>query len=177
VVCAHQATRAEVVQHFDGHIAQYLGDGLLVYFGSPPNFRQGKKRKMKKVISVALMLITLVFTCGVLAKAQTPIRIQFAKGKSSAVVKGTTGSYGVTYVVRAKSGQKLVLTLTPTATVGIKVETERADGVMVLLREERGGTYEVGLEESGDYTIFVGSTNNNPVAFTLTVKITKLADI
>jgi hypothetical protein len=132
---------------------------------------------MKKIMSVALMLITFVFTCGVPTQAQTPIRIQFAKGKSSAVVKGTTGSYGVTYVVRAKSGQKLVLNLTPAAEVGIKVETERADGAMVLLREERGGTYEVGLEESGDYTIFVGSTNNNPVSFTLTVKITKLADI
>jgi hypothetical protein len=132
---------------------------------------------MKKLMSVALMCLTFVFTCEVPAQDQTPIRIQFAKGKSAAVVKGTTGRYGVTYVVRAKSGQKLVLNLTPASKVGIKVETERADGLMVLLREERGGTYEVGLEESGDYTIFVGSTNNTPVAFTLTVKITKLADI
>src|SRR5262249_15863531 len=28
----YQATCAEVIQHFDGHIAQYLGDGLLVYY-------------------------------------------------------------------------------------------------------------------------------------------------
>ena len=33
VVRAHQATCAEVIQRLDGHIAQYLGDGLLVYFG------------------------------------------------------------------------------------------------------------------------------------------------
>jgi class 3 adenylate cyclase len=33
VVQAYQATAAAVIQHFDGHIAQYLGDGLLVYFG------------------------------------------------------------------------------------------------------------------------------------------------
>ena len=33
VVRAYQATCAEVIQRFDGHIAQYLGDGLLVYFG------------------------------------------------------------------------------------------------------------------------------------------------
>ena len=38
VVCAYQATCAEVIQHCDGHIAQYLGDGLLVYFGYPSNF-------------------------------------------------------------------------------------------------------------------------------------------
>jgi class 3 adenylate cyclase len=35
VVRAYQATCAEVIQHFDGYIAQYLGDGLLVYFGYP----------------------------------------------------------------------------------------------------------------------------------------------
>src|SRR5215468_3632476 len=35
VVRAYQATCAEVIQRFAGHIAQYLGDGLLVYFGYP----------------------------------------------------------------------------------------------------------------------------------------------
>jgi class 3 adenylate cyclase/predicted ATPase len=35
VVRAYQAICAEVIQHFDGTIAQYLGDGLLVYFGYP----------------------------------------------------------------------------------------------------------------------------------------------
>jgi class 3 adenylate cyclase len=35
VVRAYQETAAEVIQHFEGHIAQYLGDGLLVYFGYP----------------------------------------------------------------------------------------------------------------------------------------------
>jgi hypothetical protein len=35
VVRAYQATCAEVIQRFDGYIAQYLGDGLLVYFGYP----------------------------------------------------------------------------------------------------------------------------------------------
>jgi predicted ATPase/class 3 adenylate cyclase/DNA-binding winged helix-turn-helix (wHTH) protein len=35
VVQAYHATCAEVIQHFDGHIAQYLGDALLVYFGWP----------------------------------------------------------------------------------------------------------------------------------------------
>jgi hypothetical protein len=132
---------------------------------------------MKKIISLSLMLLASVFIHGVEAKAQTLKPIQFAKGKSSATVKGNTGSYGVTYVVRAKSGQKLVLNLTPIKQVGIKVETNGSYGEMVLLREERGGTYEVGLEESGDYTIFIGSMNNQPVAFTLTVKIAKLRDI
>ena len=35
VVQAYQDTCAQVIARFEGHIAQYLGDGLLVYFGYP----------------------------------------------------------------------------------------------------------------------------------------------
>src|SRR5262249_5508649 len=35
VVRAYQGACADVIERFDGHIAQYLGDGLLVYFGYP----------------------------------------------------------------------------------------------------------------------------------------------
>jgi class 3 adenylate cyclase len=35
VVRAYQETSAAMIQRFGGYIAQYLGDGLLVYFGYP----------------------------------------------------------------------------------------------------------------------------------------------
>ena len=35
VVRAYQETAAAVIHQFEGHIAQYLGDGLLIYFGWP----------------------------------------------------------------------------------------------------------------------------------------------
>jgi len=35
VVRAYQRVCAEVIERFEGHIAQYLGDGVLVYFGYP----------------------------------------------------------------------------------------------------------------------------------------------
>ena len=35
VIHAYQQTSAEVIERYEGHIAQYLGDGLLVYFGYP----------------------------------------------------------------------------------------------------------------------------------------------
>jgi class 3 adenylate cyclase len=35
VIRAYQATCARVIARYEGHIAQYLGDGLLVYFGWP----------------------------------------------------------------------------------------------------------------------------------------------
>src|SRR5467141_2973614 len=35
VVRAYQRVCSEIIQRYDGHIAQLLGDGLLVYFGYP----------------------------------------------------------------------------------------------------------------------------------------------
>ena len=133
---------------------------------------------MKKTI-VGLSLAAMMFLLNAAGQSigQTIKRIEFAKGKSSATVTGMTGEYGVTYVVRARSGQKIVVDLKPVSNVGIKIEGNSSDGEQVLLREEKGGYYEVGLEESGDYTIFIGSLNHRSVSFTLTVKITKLADI
>ena len=105
------------------------------------------------------------------ASAQDSQRIQFERGKNAATVKGTTGEYGVSYVVKAKAGQKIAVTLTPVSGIGIKIDTD--NGGYVLLKEEKGGSYEVDLDQDGDYEIFVGSTNHRSKAFTLVVKITK----
>jgi len=131
---------------------------------------------VKKIVRAFILIISLTISAD-LATAQNAQRIQFAKGQSSAVVKGTTDSSGANFVVRAKSGQKLILNLLPTSGVGIKVETDGSNGHMVLLHEEKGGNYEVGLEESGDYSILIGSTSDKSISFTLTIKITKMTDI
>jgi len=128
----------------------------------------------------ALMGLALIIVSGAFigtASAQRPIRIQFAKGASSTAVKGSTGTTGTTYIIRARSGQKIIIDLTPTSRVGIKVEHDGRFGQEVMLREEKGGHYEIGLEESGDYTIFVGSTSGKPVNFNMTVRVTKMTDI
>src|SRR5262249_9806807 len=44
VVRAYQETAAEVIQHYAGHIAQYLGDGLLVYSGYPTAHEDDARR-------------------------------------------------------------------------------------------------------------------------------------
>lgn len=132
---------------------------------------------MKKTIILSLSLFALVIAYTAAAFAQTIKQIQFEKGKSSATVKGNTGSSGTYYAIRAKGGQVLILDLSPTAKVGIKVEIDGTDGYVNLLREQKGGHYEIGLEESGEYTILVGSTTGKPVPFTLTVKVRKMRDI
>jgi hypothetical protein len=134
-----------------------------------------KRGIMKKFISLFLLLAALVFSNGFEANAQTVKRIEFAKGKSSATVRDNTGSTGVYYDLRVKGGQKMVLNLSPASKVGIKVEA--SGGGEVLLREERGGYYELYFEEGKNVSIFVGSLNGKPVPFTLTVKITRMTDI
>ena len=130
---------------------------------------------MKKVISLFLLTVTLFFANGFEAKAQIGKRIQFAKGKSSATLRGTTEKYGTYYNLRVKGGQKLLLNLSPARGVGIRVE--RAGGMELLLRQERGGFYEVYFEEGGEISILIGATGARSVPYTLTVKITRMTDI
>jgi TOMM system kinase/cyclase fusion protein len=47
VVRAYQETCAKVIARFDGHIAQYLGDGLLVYFGYPRAHEDDAQRAVR----------------------------------------------------------------------------------------------------------------------------------
>src|SRR5512145_319564 len=47
VVHAYQETCAKVVARFEGHIAQYLGDGLLVYFGYPQAHEDDAQRAVR----------------------------------------------------------------------------------------------------------------------------------
>jgi class 3 adenylate cyclase len=47
VVRAYQAACTEVIQHYDGQIAQRLGDGLLVYFGYPQAHADDAQRAVR----------------------------------------------------------------------------------------------------------------------------------
>src|SRR5712691_6172901 len=52
VVRAYQETAATVIQRFDGHIAQYLGDGLLVYFGYPQAHEDDARRAVRTGLGI-----------------------------------------------------------------------------------------------------------------------------
>jgi class 3 adenylate cyclase len=47
VVRAYQTACTEVIQRFDGHVAQLLGDGLLVYFGYPQAHEDDAQRAVR----------------------------------------------------------------------------------------------------------------------------------
>src|SRR5437867_11873819 len=52
VVRAYQTTCAAVIQRFAGHIAQYLGDGLLVYFGYPQAHEDDAQRAVRTGLAI-----------------------------------------------------------------------------------------------------------------------------
>jgi class 3 adenylate cyclase/predicted ATPase len=59
VVRAYQQTCAEVIQRFEGHIAQYLGDGLLVYFGYPQAHEDDAQRAVRTGLGILPAMATL----------------------------------------------------------------------------------------------------------------------
>src|SRR6266436_7806136 len=52
VVRAYQTACTEVIQRYDGHIAQLLGDGLLVYFGYPQAHEDDAHRAVRTGLGV-----------------------------------------------------------------------------------------------------------------------------
>ncbi len=52
VVQAYQTTASDVVEGYEGHIAQYLGDGILVYFGYPQAQEDAPRRAVLSGLAI-----------------------------------------------------------------------------------------------------------------------------
>jgi class 3 adenylate cyclase/predicted ATPase len=76
VVRAYQQTCAEVIHRVEGHIAQYLGDGLLVYFGWPQAHDDDAQRAVRAGLGILEAMETL------------NIRLEWDKGLRLAVRVG-----------------------------------------------------------------------------------------
>src|SRR6266852_339612 len=91
VVLAYQATGVEVLQRFDGYIAQYLGDGLLVYFGYP----QAHEDDAQRAVRTGLGLLDAMETLNTRLKQHKGIRLAMRIGiHTGPVVVGPMGSGG-----------------------------------------------------------------------------------
>jgi Adenylate and Guanylate cyclase catalytic domain len=64
VIRAYQATCAALIQRFDGCIAQYLGDGLLVYFGYPRAHEDDASRAVRAGLAIVEAFSTLNIRLG-----------------------------------------------------------------------------------------------------------------
>ena len=56
LVRTYQEIRAQVVERYDGYIAQYLGDGLLVYFGYPAAHEDDAARAIRAGLEIVTTL-------------------------------------------------------------------------------------------------------------------------
>jgi class 3 adenylate cyclase/predicted ATPase len=59
VVRAYQETCTKVIARYEGHIAQYLGDGLLVYFGYPQAHEDDAQRAVRTGLGILEAMDTL----------------------------------------------------------------------------------------------------------------------
>jgi hypothetical protein len=124
------------------------------------------KNKFTKLLSI--MAIVAVFATILLA--QTAARIRFARGASSATVKGTVGKYGKKdYVVGAKKSQTL------TASVSSNCESVTLDVLYKetgeSLTDEPSTSFENTLVSAGDYIISVQNSDLPACRFTLQVGV------
>ena len=91
VVRAYQATAAEVIQRFAGHIAQYLGDGLLVYFGYP----QAHEDDALRAIHTGLRMVEAIGSLNTALVRDKGVRLAVRVGiHTGLVVVGEMGGGG-----------------------------------------------------------------------------------
>jgi predicted ATPase/class 3 adenylate cyclase len=91
VVQVYQATCAEVIQRYDGHIAQYLGDGLLVYFGYPRAHEDDARRAIHTGLGMVEAIGTLNTRLAQKKGVQLAVRVGIHTGL---VVVGEMGGGG-----------------------------------------------------------------------------------
>ena len=84
VVRAYQSACNAVVTKYDGHIAQYLGDGLLVYFGYPKAHEDDARRAVRTGLELVGAIVQLAPPSGGLS-----VRVGIHTGL---VVVGEVGS-------------------------------------------------------------------------------------
>jgi class 3 adenylate cyclase len=88
VVRAYQATCAKVIARFEGHIAQYLGDGLLVYFGYPLAHEDDAQRAVRTGLGIVEAIGQLNTRLGRERDVQLAVRLGIHTGL---VVVGEVG--------------------------------------------------------------------------------------
>ena len=88
IVRAYQDTCARVIARFDGHIAQYLGDGLLVYFGYPRAHEDDAQRAVRAGLGMVEALGQLNTRLGQVRGVHLAVRLGIHTGL---VVVGEVG--------------------------------------------------------------------------------------
>jgi class 3 adenylate cyclase/predicted ATPase len=91
VVREYQQVCTEVIQRYDGHIAQYLGDGLLIYFGYPVAHEEDAQR----AVHTGLGIVEAIGNLNTRLEPDKGIRLAIRLGiHTGLVVVGEMGGIG-----------------------------------------------------------------------------------
>lgn len=132
---------------------------------------------MKKLIAGLLAGSILAAGAMVPAQADTTQQVQFAKGKSSATIKGTVkGGDEANYVLRANGGQTLNVDLKASKGAAFFSVLPPSGPPALFDGMQDGNHYSGTLPSDGEYKIVVylkgaAKESGNPVSFTLNVGI------
>ncbi|MGE5386034.1 MAG: adenylate/guanylate cyclase domain-containing protein [Betaproteobacteria bacterium] len=121
IIQRYQKTCADVVARYGGFLAQYLGDGILVYFGYP----QAQEDAAERAVRTGLEIIAAVNQLDVPATAQIQVRIGVATGL--AVVGDLIG--------RGASAQAAVIGQTPN--LAARIQSLAEPGCMTIAESTR----------------------------------------
>ncbi len=119
VVRAYQETASRVTLRYAGHVAQYLGDGLLVYFGYP----RAHEDDAERAVPAGLEILAALRTLNDALEPEHGIRLAARVGiHTGAVVIGAMGG----------GGKSETLALGDTTTIAARLEGAAAPDTVVI---------------------------------------------
>jgi class 3 adenylate cyclase/predicted ATPase len=133
VVRAYQEAAAEVIQHYEGHIAQYLGDGLLVYFGYPTAHEDDARRAVHTGLGIVEAIAALNTRLAARHGVHLAVRLGIHTGPVVVGIMGGGGRHEHLALGETPNIAARLQGLAPANTVVISAVTARlAHGTFVL---------------------------------------------
>ena len=80
VIRAYQEASTKRVREYEGYVAKYMGDGILVYFGYPKSLERNAERAVRSALSIVESMVALNQTMGREKGIEIAVRIGIATG-------------------------------------------------------------------------------------------------
>jgi predicted ATPase/class 3 adenylate cyclase len=123
LIWSYQQAAAEVIDRFQGHIAQYLGDGLLVYFGYPQAHENDAQRAVLAGLGILTEIERLNTALQQRPQPRLPLRLSLRLGlHTGLVVVGQVGS----------AGRREQLALGETTNIAARLQEIAKPGTLVI---------------------------------------------
>src|SRR5262249_39926596 len=129
VVQAYQATCTSVIRCYDGHVAQHLGDSLLVYFGYPHAHEDDAQRAVRAGLEILAGLSSpnAQLSPTISARLSHPVQVRICV-HTGLVVGGGVGS----------TEKREILALVETPNIAARVQSLAAPDTVVLSAATQG---------------------------------------